>query len=258
MSMPSTAVLTVFFVERGEDFAVAMQRTIPIVCARRATTVEDVRLDTSSPATVLEAFVRACASLDPDAPDTVTVLRGTLYASVPGAGLQVLLRVDGFHIARAVRIVDGYDVLAREALVFSLPGDDRYAAWFENPFTGRRDEIQHIWHDPANETYTETDVSGSHLGDAVHFTTRLTPLTRWVASATDLGSDRPSVPCTLASVRHEPWLPWMDMKDCPGGLVLDLGGNTLPGGYGALPAALLDHVDAHRPEFAFAPRTFSS
>ena len=47
------------------------------------------------------------------------------------------------------------------------------------------------------------------------------------------------------------------MDGHPGGLQLDLGGAVLPGGYGALPASLRDHVEAHRPEFAFAPRTFS-
>ena len=258
MSMPSTAVLTAFFLERGEDFAVAMQRTLPTACARRAATVADVRFDPSSPATILEAFVRTRASLDPDAPDTVTLLHGGLYASVPGVSPQLLLQVDGFHIARAVAITDGYDILAREALAFSLPGDDHYAEWFENPFTGHRDEVGHIWHDPANETYTDADVNDARLGGSVHFTTAQAALTRWIAPIADLDGDRPSVPCTLASVRHEPWLPWMDMDGHPGGLVLDRGGSTLPVGYGALPVTLRAHVSANRPEFAFAPRTFST
>ena len=167
-----------------------------------------------------------------------------------------LAMMDGFRIARAVRLSDGYDILAREALAFSIPGCDHFTEWFENPFTGRRDEVRHVWHDPANETYTEADINGARIGDSVHFTTTQAPLTRWIVSVAELDGDQPSIASTLASVRHEPWLPWMDMDGHPGGLVLDLGGSTLSGGYGALPVALRDHVAACRPEFAFAPRAF--
>ena len=257
MSIPRTAVLTAFFVERVEDFAVAIQRTLPTYLRRRAATVAGVGFDPSSPPTVLEAFVRARASLDPDAPDTVTLLHGVLYASAPGVGLQLLLHVYGFRIARAVRLSDGYDILAREALAFSNPGCDHFTEWFENPFTGRRDGVRHVWHDPANETYTEADINGARIGDSVHFTTAQARLTRWIVSVAELDADQPSIASTLASVRHEPWLQWMDMDGHPGGLLLDLGGAVLPGGYGALPASLRDLVCAHRPEFAFAPRTFS-
>ena len=239
-----------------------------------------MRFDLSSPPSLLDAFIRTRASLDPNAADSVIAFRGHLYGVVPKAGTRHLLCIEGYSVGRAVATATGYDLLTREMAVYRHPLDGPIADSFVNPYRLQSQAVHHLWNDPVNRSFTADALVADRVGDSVHLATNdfileahpLPPakfpsastggffesidLARYSTTVDALETDAPSATCTFSCVRHEPWLPWMLMGEQPGHLVAHIGGAKLAGGYSALPESIKAHVEANRPEFAFAPRTF--
>ena len=248
--------------------------------------------DLSSPADALGAYVKARASLDPD--DVVTQWKGSAYGIVPLGGTRRLFGLEGFTIARAVRVDGGYQLMAREAVFYANPATGEVLDTFMNPYTGETNLVVHDWNDPVIDTLTtvshgsagaDEPSNGSVVrppelfGDAVHFVSEsfvrlANPLLRakWpresaadlletsaflrlAASHREMDSPGPSASSQTTRTTNGPWLPWMLMGDHPGHLVHQLGGAKLLGGYGELPQHVRSRVEAGRPEFAYAPRT---
>ena len=222
--------------------------------------------------------------MDPNAADSVIAFRGNLYGVVPGFGMRHLLCIEGYSVGRAVATAIGHDLLTREMAVYRHPIDGLIdgpiADSFVNPYRSQSQTVQHVWNDPVNRSFTADALVADRIGTSVHFATNdftleahpLPPaefpsestgdffesivLARYSTAVDALDTDAPSATCTFSCVRHEPWLPWMLMGEHPGHLVSHIGGAKLAGGYTALPEPIRAHVEAHRPEFAFAPRTF--
>ena len=279
---------TTFFFDDADDalfFAAAMPCIVgPKLnpCSKTALdSVPSVMLDPSSPAANINAFVKVRASLEPD--DVVAWFSGNVYGFVPGVGHRHLYKLEGFNIGRARRVEDGYDFLSREVVFYKDPVTDAILQQVENPYTGVVDEVLHMWNDPVNDGFRLNGPRGPWTlkpeiwGDVVHFAADMfvlypnplpprrslresggemyegAELVRFIASRDAVEDDSPSAPCEISSVRIGPWLPWMLMGSRPGNLVYHTGGKKLVGGYGALPADLRSNVEAHRPEYAFAP-----
>ncbi len=232
----------------------------------------------------MAAFVKTRASLEPT--EVVTWIRGNIYGVVPGQPHRHLLGCEGYSIGWARAIDGGYRWLSRECCFFVDPVAGHIIDDWKNPLTGDANEVLHVWNDPVNEAWMSADESPvfgvETMGDDVHFTTdrftlgpnplpaskyrrevdsdayQDTEFTRFIAAKSALDDDEPSARCHVSSVRITPYVPWMLMGDRPGQLMWHLGGNKLVGGYVDLPSHLRAYVEAKRPEFAFAPREFTS
>lgn len=242
-----------------------------------------MKLDPSSPAANIDAFVKVRASLEPE--DVVAWFSGNVYGFVAGVGHKHLFKLEGFNVGRAVRAEDGYDFLSREAVFYKDPVTDEILQHVENAYTGVVDDVLHIWNDPVNGGFKLNGPRGAWTlvpeiwGDVVHFSTDVfllypnplpptkypkesgaamyqgAELFRFIASRAALEDDSACAPCEISWVRIGPWLPWMLMGDRPGNLVYHTGGKKLLGGYAELPADIRAYVEANRPEYAFAPTT---
>lgn len=246
--------------------------------------------DLATPDEILPAFVRARASIDPV--DVCTWFRGTLRScgadeSVVAFGAQ-LFTVEGCSVARALAVEGGFDVLAREAVLFRDCVTNAIVDHWTNPWTGEDVEVLHGWSDPAHERYRMTSADpiprvesiGDDLAFVVErFDTVANPLapSRWPkeSSGTSLGTSSftqtltsrraldakvASVPSKTTITRLMPWLPWMLMGGYPaavaGSLVMNAVGSKV-GPAAGLPGELRRSIEARRPEFLFAPTSTS-
>ncbi|WP_106398823.1 DUF1838 family protein [Actinocorallia populi] len=66
-----------------------------------------------------------------------------------------------------------------------------------------------------------------------------------------------SARCDVSWMRLSAWLPWMEMAQRPGGLVFHCRGTKLDS-YDDLPAGVRAYAEKNHPEYAHAPREFTS
>lgn len=241
----------------------------------------DLRLATDN----LQAFVRARASSD--AADSVTWFTGTVHAWSEPSGHRQLFRIEGYNIARAVKVVDGFDLLAREAVFYCDPGTGEVLDRWDNPFTGETVEVIHIWNSPVNQRLhldgprgpwriPTTVVQGEVVFDLPIFLAYPSPLPtaaypeqsqsdvyraaelfQFFCKQADLErAELASVPSQVSWTRLGPWLPWMRMAQRPGQLVYHAHGLKLADGYRGLPAWIRERVERDGPSYATTPRRF--
>ncbi len=246
-----------------------------------------IQLDLSQPQDNLRAFVKTRASLEPE--DVFFWWTGGVFSYVPGQRSRRLFRFEGFNVARAVQVAGGYDLLTRETAFYQdVEGGHILQRW-HNPFTNRTLPVVPVWNDPVNQRLRRewkgqkvvrpyTDLGGGDLCWSVDaFMLYPSPLPRdeypryaqsdlyqggelfqFYVRREDLENESlPSAPCLISWARLGPWLPWMEMADRPGHLVYHCRGKKLPGGAADLPAQIREYVEANRPQFLSAPRTFT-
>jgi hypothetical protein len=214
---------------------------------------------------------------------------GEIYSFVPEKQSVLLFDVEGYNIARLEEYEDGYRMLSREVLLYLDPDTGEILLDWFNPFTGRTEQVVHVWNDPVNSEMPRSDGSWefrmpySDLGNGMIswdlriFVTYPSPLPAsqfpefsgsdlyqgcelfgFITSLDDLeNAEMTSVPASLTWTRIGQWLPWMRMADSPGYLVYHCSGSKLEGGYPALPAYLREFVELLHPEFVTAPEEYS-
>jgi Protein of unknown function (DUF1838) len=239
-----------------------------------------VRSDTSSAS--LETFIRMIGSSEPV--DSVTSFAGSVSALVSGREPIRLFSVEGFCVGRAERTPSGFRWMSREVLIFVDPQTREPIEFFSHQLLGGERNVVHVWNDPRNEVLSTEDFSLRPLVSEgfvsfcrESFRFEKNPLTpaRWPLESSGetlslievrrystpmhaMGSAVPSVACDTTWTWITPWLPWMLCGASPGHLVWNLSGRKLLGGYRSLSVGIRSFVDEHRPEFAFAPRNFST
>jgi uncharacterized protein DUF1838 len=229
----------------------------------------------------MRAFMKARASID--GTDTWTWFTGTTHAWFPDGKWVPLFAFEGYNVARAVEVEDGFDLLTREAVFYvSLATREPLEKW-SNPFTGAEVEVLHIWNDPVNQQMRLDGPRGpfrapvTGIGEDLFFNADVflaypSPLPRAEypeSSQDDLYKaaelfqffckrrdvEDPAVlnaPTQVSWTRLAPWLPWMLMADRPGMLVYHGRGSKL-NSFASLPAWIRERVNAEAPHFASAP-----
>ncbi|WP_068255265.1 DUF1838 family protein [Janibacter corallicola] len=186
-----------------------------------------------------------------------------------------------------VEVDGGLRLLSREAAFYLDPRSREFLEHWDNPITGERVDVCHVWNDPVNQEWLEQMPWGpfrvpmTDLGAAVCFNLDIrlaypSPLpvaaypdnsaddTYWAlelfqffAAASDLADAAlTSVPCQLSWSRVFPWLPWMRMGPRPGGLIFHTRG--VKTGYDAVPEQIRTYIAEKRPEFAEPPTAWSA
>lgn len=242
-------------------------------------------MDPDSPAQQLTALARVRADTS-GAPSTVWWC-GDVYQNAPGAAYEHLFGFEGINVSRLVEIDGGFQLLSREAAFYLDPRSREILEEWDNPVTGERVGVSHVWNDPVNQQWLEQQPWGpfrvptTDLGDRVCLnmdiplaypsplpvaefpensaddTYRALELFQFFAAKADLADPSlTSVPCDLSWSRVSPWLPWMRMGSRPGGLVFHTRGVKLA--HGDVPERLRSYVAAHRPEYAKPPTSWTA
>lgn len=242
-------------------------------------------METQDPAEQLRTLGRVRADLS-GAPSTVW-WAGDVYRNAPGEPYTHLFGFAGLNVSRIVEIDGGMQLLAREAAFYLDPRTREVLTEWDNPVTGERVAVEHVWNDPVNQQWLEQQPWGpfrvptTDLGDTLCLnldiplaypsplpvaefpessaddTYRAIELFQFFAAKADLAdASRTSVPCTLSWSRLSPWLPWMRMGQRAGGLVFHTRG--VKSAYDDVPAQIREVVAAQRPEYAEPPQEWSS
>ncbi|GGO76633.1 DUF1838 family protein [Nonomuraea cavernae] len=218
-------------------------------------------------------FMRVRAS--GDGAETISWWTGDVYGWRRDDGPHHLFGFEGLNVARAVRADDGWRLLSREAAAYLDPETRQVVDAWDNPFTGERVEVQHVFNDPVNQRLGDRPVPATRLGEQVAFnvdvrlaypsplrvadhprhsagdTYRAMELFQFFARAGDLDSEMPDVPCVFSWCRVSPWLPWMAMGQREGALVYHCRGAKTA----EVPGRLREHVGEH---FLHAPTAWSA
>lgn len=242
-------------------------------------------MDGQDPAGQLRTLARVRAD-SAGAPSAVW-WRGDVYQNAPGEPYAHLFGFAGVNVSRIVEIEGGLQLLSREAAFYLDPRSREILREWDNPVTGERVAVDHVWNDPVNQQWLEQQPWGpfrvptTDLGETLCLnldiplaypsplsvakypdssaddTYRALELFQFFAAKTDLADpDLTSVPCTLSWSRVSPWLPWMRMGQRPGGLVFHTRG--VKSTYDAVPAQIRDHIAATHPEYAEPPAAWSA
>lgn len=242
-------------------------------------------MNLADPLENMRALLKARASLDGS--DTVTRFAGTITMSLPGGTYHRIFGFDGYNVARAIEVENGFDLLTREAVFYTDPRTGLPIDTFDNPVTGASVEIMHIFNDPVNQRFRlqnpwgpwrapYTEMAGMVLFQIDVHLAYPSPLPRaefpeesqsdtYVASElfgfhvarAELDADTPGAPATVSWTRVAPWLPFLKMADRPGHLIYHGHGAKLPGGYADLPAWMRERVEEYDTGFRQAPRIFT-
>ncbi|PZG04137.1 hypothetical protein C1J01_45005 [Nonomuraea aridisoli] len=218
-------------------------------------------------------FIRVRASSD--GAETISYWTGDVYGWQDDGGPHHLFGFEGVNVARAVETDAGWQLLTREAALYLDPATREVVDTWDNPFTGRQVEVEHVFNDPVNQRLGAHPVPVTHLGDRVAFnvdvrlaypspltvadypdhsaadTYRALELFQFFAEAKDLDAGLPDVPSVFSWCRVSPWLPWMAMGRRGGALVYHCRGAKVP----EVPARLRERAGER---FLHAPDSWSA
>eukprot|EP00741_Cyanophora_paradoxa_P008308 tig00001292_g8037.t1 len=254
----------------------------PAIIGRKEPSVD---LELEDPAALLRAWVRIRGSLNPK-DEKVYYFRGTCSSLKEGEPSRLLFKIEGYNIARFVKIDGGYRMLTREILLFRDPVKDETLDEWTNPWTGERTRVLFIANDPVNIDFLEQGQHGpfalphmvidSHLHlSATIFLHYPSPLTRaqypresqsdiyqagelfnFIVKKEHLAAPTDSVSAQISWSRISPFMPWMMCGSMAGQLVFHCSGAKLEGGYAGLPARLRAEVSRGFPHFQTAPTEY--
>ncbi len=188
----------------------------------------------------------------PDGKDSVFYIKGYVYSFIDGVRPERLLGLEGFNVRRRIETSekDGFFVATRELLFYTDPKSGQVIEEWENPFTGKRNEVFHIANDPVNFRMRQRD--GKYISTMLDGSRELgepAPPVEWddffvwgsdifpfypipereknytAAEIFDFYVPKAAlyteeVPSIMNSwVRVGPWLPWMEMDRQEGHVV---------------------------------------
>lgn len=209
---------------------------------------------------------------------------GIVWATIPGQPAKALLLGQGLKCTRCIKDERGYEFLERECVIFSDLATGEPVNTWTNPFTERTVEVFHIRNASAGSHIAAVGDRGQHhttymenTGDVTFYsdlfyssTSVLNPAQYAPYSASSVyegggiyhyhvrradldNADMPSVPCTTSHTGIRQWLPWMEMGQWAGGIVMPSRGKKLPGGAKDIPKTFRAWLEKNSPEFLQAP-----
>jgi len=99
------------------------------------------RYDFSDPVDNLRAFVKITGDLT--GRETYQWSSGRLFGSTPGKLAEPLADVQACRKQQYLKIADGYRCLYRGMIIFFEPRSDNVLGIFDNPYTGKRNDVTH-------------------------------------------------------------------------------------------------------------------
>ncbi len=235
------------------------------------------RIDLDDPAQHLRAYVRMRGSSDASLVAEVT--QGFVYALLPTGRPRLLFQSRGFQLSRYREAPDGAWVCrSRYFGTLAEPASGDPIEHWDNPFTGRRDDVKPTIYGPMDYVLTasRTLVNPSpaeraealaaprvrrwtQIGDLVTIDDELGPaddagnkppdfdIVSISARSGDLANEAlASVPSQTAFGAVEPWREWMRMGAAPGMLLWHLQSSKVAG-VEAVPMELRRVAEAKRP-----------
>ncbi|MSO98592.1 MAG: DUF1838 domain-containing protein [Rhodospirillaceae bacterium] len=215
---------------------------------------------------------------------SVSWTSGYVYNFQPGRKSQVLMLGQGVKCTACVKDDKGYEFLERECVIFCDPATGEPLKTWANPFTEKTVEVFHIQNasagghidangakGPFHMSYMENTGDVTFHDDLFYSSpSRLSvkEYSTYAASDTYEGAgiyhfhakradldnaDLTSAPVTTSHTGVRQWLPWMEMGQWPGGVVLPSRGKKLPNGVADIPKQLRAWMEKNSPEFLQAP-----
>ncbi len=216
-----------------------------------------------------DKYVTAIASTHGS--DACFQINGTVLALLPDVGAQPLFGCSGYRLLGADPLADGWALRGREVLLFTDLATGAVLDSWRNPITNAVVDVVHDWLDPVCSLATSQtvpaalQVNSAHTFESSATETCTNPLRPHVFVRESTGVLLQRSEHTLLTlvgdavqesvVRFTPWLPWMLLGGTEGSLVFHLTGGKVPG-FDSLPESVRRVVNAQRPEFAFAPKTW--
>jgi len=213
---------------------------------------------------------------------------GNGYARVPGERDRKLFSLMGMNIRQCGRVTDpelgdGYRLVSREIMLYLDPETGEVMRFFDNPWTGAKNEVIHVANDPVNgrptfglnadgseRSFEYRDVNGQYLinyeiplfyrnamgGDYQKYiggTYHATEIFDFNGDLAELLDPAQPVAYPVVSwVRLAQWLPWMEMNGRAGMLYFNAMGRKLQS-YDQLPDLMKAEIAERYPEYATAP-----
>jgi Protein of unknown function (DUF1838) len=231
------------------------------------------RVASSHPSPVDEIVRIRCAL---DGSEVTTTWTGTAYSFVPGERQQRLFDVVGMNVARCLRAGDRWHLTSRELMYYVDPVTHRPLDRWTNPWTGETVPVMHVANAIVQmelgaapiiragrsaivaidvplfypNRLATNEAARSFSPETAYQAGEFFSLTADAAAAKDVG--RVSVPeMTLSWFRISPWLPWMNMGDRNGRLVVSARGNKVRAS--ELPELLRREIAERLPLYQHAP-----
>jgi hypothetical protein len=213
---------------------------------------------------------------------------GNGYSRVPGERDRKLFGLMGMNIRQCGRITDpelgdGYRLVSREIMLYLDPESGEIMRFFDNPWTGAKNEVIHVANDPVNgrptfglnadgseRSFEYRDVNGQYLinyeiplfyhnamgGDYQKYiggTYHATEIFDFNGDMRELlDSAQPVAYPVVSWVRLAQWLPWMEMNGRAGMLYFNAMGRKLQR-YDQLPDLMKAEIAERYPEYTSAP-----
>jgi Protein of unknown function (DUF1838) len=210
------------------------------------------RLDLSKPDEALKASQKIQCSLTDGKPVTFW-WRGTAYSRVPGERDRILFNVEGMNVRACKAFTDpekgyGYRLVSREILLYLDPESNQVLRKWKNPWTSQEVEVLHVANDPVNQGpsfaqnrfkfggtfkngrfFTSAEIPlfyknplGGEYQEYVGGTYHAMEMFNFFGYEADLlDAAKDSVTdLTVSWHRVAEWLPWMEMGDRPGAMII--------------------------------------
>jgi hypothetical protein len=237
----------------------------------------------------LQDYLRVRADLS--GKETVYHFSGKVYSIIPEQKSMELFAVEGYNISRLKQVEAGYQLLAKEVIVFQDHRTKEILKRWRNPLTGQNLPVLHILNDPVNQSfvyephmlpYINHLIPSQNLGESIVYHNEIFPFYPHPLSQREYSahvqseyfqavetyeyrvhkdaladSTLSSVPADYSWTWISPWLPFMRMADREGQLLFVTRGKKLKGGFIDLPKHIRGFVIAHHPDFAQAPEIWT-
>jgi len=99
----------------------------------------------------LQDYLRVRADLS--GKETVYHFSGKVYSIIPEQKSMELFAVEGYNISRLKQVEAGYQLLAKEVIVFQDHRTKEILKRWRNPLTGQNLPVLHILNDPVNQSF---------------------------------------------------------------------------------------------------------
>jgi hypothetical protein len=244
------------------------------------------RLDLDNPEGAVKAMRKLMASLE-DGKPALYWWQGNVYSRVPGEKDRLLFTYHGMNVRASKTISDeehgyGYRHVSRELLIYMDPKTKEVLRTWKNPWTGKEVEVVHVANDPVNSrpTYAKGPRGPFHIdmtfiegwgsmsfevplfytnplaGDYQDFVGgqyQAMEIFNFFFDEEDLlGPSNEAENVSVSWARISQWLPWMEMGDRVGQIIINGAGRRLAQ-WDQLPESLRKEIDLNYPEYKTPP-----